>query len=223
MSDRPDRQHPALPRRPPRPRPEDEAGRRFAHELQLTIADIVDEATTSTTRSARPLLSGPEARGAAAPPGRSAPSACPNISAWFRELLSLGGRAEMALLARRWTTDPTCRCSSSSKGSSYAFPLRMADAGAADPSTLRSRPACELPELATISRATVASLQRGRPQNFTPYSSGSLAIAYHCHTDLERRVMRGWRWFSRAELAGHDEPVFPGNLLDMLERIEDGD
>jgi len=43
------------------------------------------------------------------------------------------------------------------------------------------------------------------------------------HTDLERRVMRGWRWFSRAELACHDEPVFPDNLLDMLERIEDGD
>ena len=43
------------------------------------------------------------------------------------------------------------------------------------------------------------------------------------HTDLERRVMRGWRWFSRTELAGHDEAVFPDDLLDMLERIEDGD
>ena len=40
------------------------------------------------------------------------------------------------------------------------------------------------------------------------------------HTELERRVMRSWRWFSRAEIAAHDEPVFPENLLAMLDRIE---
>jgi len=43
------------------------------------------------------------------------------------------------------------------------------------------------------------------------------------HTELERRVMREWRWFTRAELAAHDEPIFPEDLLDMLERAEDGD
>jgi 8-oxo-dGTP diphosphatase len=43
------------------------------------------------------------------------------------------------------------------------------------------------------------------------------------HTDLERRVMRGWRWFTRAELAAHEEPVFPDDLLDMLGRIENGE
>jgi len=48
-------------------------------------------------------------------------------------------------------------------------------------------------------------------------------IAIAGHTELERRVMRGWRWFTRHELAAHDEPVFPGDLLAMLERIEDGD
>jgi 8-oxo-dGTP pyrophosphatase MutT (NUDIX family) len=48
-------------------------------------------------------------------------------------------------------------------------------------------------------------------------------IATTGHTDLERRVMRDWRWFTRAEIAGHDEAIFPGNLLDMLERIDDGD
>jgi 8-oxo-dGTP diphosphatase len=50
---------------------------------------------------------------------------------------------------------------------------------------------------------------------------GEIAIAGH--TELERRVMRDWRWFTRAELAAHDEPVFPRDLLDMLKRIEDGD
>jgi 8-oxo-dGTP diphosphatase len=48
-------------------------------------------------------------------------------------------------------------------------------------------------------------------------------IATTGHTELERRVMRGWRWFTRAEIAGHDETIFPEDLLDMLERIEDGD
>ena len=43
------------------------------------------------------------------------------------------------------------------------------------------------------------------------------------HSALERLVMREWRWFTRAELAAHDEPVFPEDLLGMLERVEDGD
>jgi 8-oxo-dGTP diphosphatase len=45
-------------------------------------------------------------------------------------------------------------------------------------------------------------------------------IATAGHTALERRVMRSWRWFSRAEIAAHDERVFPENLIAMLDRIE---
>ena len=36
------------------------------------------------------------------------------------------------------------------------------------------------------------------------------------HTDLERRVMRSWRWFTRAEIAGWAEPIYPIDLLAML-------
>lgn len=36
------------------------------------------------------------------------------------------------------------------------------------------------------------------------------------HTPLEQRVMRGWRWFTAAELAAHDEPYFPTDLADLL-------
>ena len=39
------------------------------------------------------------------------------------------------------------------------------------------------------------------------------------HTELERRVMRGWRWFSRADIVAHDEPVFPEDLPAMLDRL----
>ena len=36
------------------------------------------------------------------------------------------------------------------------------------------------------------------------------------HTELERRVMLEWRWFTRDEIARHDEPVYPVDLLEML-------
>ncbi|TVV70678.1 NUDIX hydrolase [Sphingomonas solaris] len=36
------------------------------------------------------------------------------------------------------------------------------------------------------------------------------------HTELERRVMQSWRWFTPAELAAHDELVFPVDLAEML-------
>jgi 8-oxo-dGTP pyrophosphatase MutT (NUDIX family) len=38
------------------------------------------------------------------------------------------------------------------------------------------------------------------------------------HTELERAVMREHRWFSRAELASWHEPIFPPELLDLLDR-----
>lgn len=43
------------------------------------------------------------------------------------------------------------------------------------------------------------------------------------HTDLERRVMQDWRWFTRAELAGWPETVWPADLADMLAEIAEDD
>jgi 8-oxo-dGTP diphosphatase len=40
------------------------------------------------------------------------------------------------------------------------------------------------------------------------------------HTELERRVMREWRWFSRDELAQLDEPYFPADLAELLTLTE---
>ncbi|MFL9839837.1 NUDIX domain-containing protein [Sphingomonas sp. ST-64] len=40
------------------------------------------------------------------------------------------------------------------------------------------------------------------------------------HTALEQRVMREWRWFTRDELATHDEPYFPADLGAMLALME---
>jgi 8-oxo-dGTP pyrophosphatase MutT (NUDIX family) len=44
---------------------------------------------------------------------------------------------------------------------------------------------------------------------FTPDTSG--------HTPLERALIRDHRWFTRAELAGWHEPIFPVNILDLLD------
>jgi len=40
------------------------------------------------------------------------------------------------------------------------------------------------------------------------------------HTDLERRVMQSWRWFTRAEIAAWPEPIYPLDLLAMLEETD---
>ena len=36
------------------------------------------------------------------------------------------------------------------------------------------------------------------------------------HTPLEQRVMTRWRWFSRDDLAAHDEHFYPEDLADMI-------
>jgi len=46
------------------------------------------------------------------------------------------------------------------------------------------------------------------------------AIETGGHTALEQRVMQQWRWFTRAEIAAHDEPIFPEDLLEMLAKVE---
>lgn len=44
-------------------------------------------------------------------------------------------------------------------------------------------------------------------------------IATTGHTGLERRVMREWRWFTPAEIAAHDEAIFPEDLPAMLDFV----
>lgn len=36
------------------------------------------------------------------------------------------------------------------------------------------------------------------------------------HTELERRVMQQWRWFTPAELAAWPEPIYPDDLAALL-------
>jgi 8-oxo-dGTP pyrophosphatase MutT (NUDIX family) len=40
------------------------------------------------------------------------------------------------------------------------------------------------------------------------------------HTALEQRVMRQWRWFSRAEIEAQGEKIYPEDLAAMLKQLE---
>lgn len=39
------------------------------------------------------------------------------------------------------------------------------------------------------------------------------------HTELERRVMESWRWFTRDELADWPEQIFPEDVVAMIDAI----
>ncbi len=49
----------------------------------------------------------------------------------------------------------------------------------------------------------------------------SSEIATHGHTDLERRVMQRWHWFTRAELADWPEKIFPEDIVAMLDALKE--
>jgi 8-oxo-dGTP pyrophosphatase MutT (NUDIX family) len=50
------------------------------------------------------------------------------------------------------------------------------------------------------------------PSDFEPE-----AIDTAGHTELERAVMRSWRWFERGELESLDESWYPEDLVDLLD------
>ena len=43
------------------------------------------------------------------------------------------------------------------------------------------------------------------------------------HTELECRVMTSWHWFTRDEVAAHDEAIYPVDLIDLLLATERSD
>lgn len=47
--------------------------------------------------------------------------------------------------------------------------------------------------------------------------AGVCTIDTGAHAELERRVMKDWHWFMRAELGGWPETIFPENLCAILD------
>lgn len=66
-------------------------------------------------------------------------------------------------------------------------------------------------EFVTIERVPVVADER-----WFRVDTHVTAIDAGGHTELERRVMQQWRWFTRDELAGWPERIYPDDLLDLL-------
>ncbi len=43
------------------------------------------------------------------------------------------------------------------------------------------------------------------------------------HTDLERRLMQRWHWFTREDVAAHPEAIYPTDLIDLIVQTEPAD
>ncbi|MCX7864796.1 MAG: NUDIX domain-containing protein, partial [Novosphingobium sp.] len=56
-------------------------------------------------------------------------------------------------------------------------------------------------------------------EHFFHHRTAFSEISTRRHTDLERHVMREYRWFSIEELAGWHETIYPTDLARLLARI----
>ena len=74
------------------------------------------------------------------------------------------------------------------------------------------------PEVARrlVAFVTVEGVPVDADERYFRVDVGADAISTGGHTELERRVMTRWRWFSAAEIAGHNEAIYPVDLADLL-------
>ena len=67
---------------------------------------------------------------------------------------------------------------------------------------------------------TVEGVPVSADERYFRVRTPSAAVDPAGHTPLERLVMTSWRWFTRAEVAAHDEPIFPADLIAILDSLE---
>lgn len=70
-------------------------------------------------------------------------------------------------------------------------------------------------EFETIERVPVVADER-----WFRVDTDAAVIDRSGHTELERKVMLEERWFSRDEIAGWSETIYPADLLDLLEATD---
>lgn len=63
---------------------------------------------------------------------------------------------------------------------------------------------------------TIEGIEVTGDERFFLVRTDAHEIATDGHTELERRVMLEWRWFAPADLAQHDEPYYPADLIELL-------
>jgi 8-oxo-dGTP pyrophosphatase MutT (NUDIX family) len=78
------------------------------------------------------------------------------------------------------------------------------------------------PEIARrqVEFVTIEGVAVSADERYFAVTTDAAEIDCGGHTELERRIMREWRWFSRDELARIDEPCFPADLAALLTLTE---
>lgn len=71
----------------------------------------------------------------------------------------------------------------------------------------------------TAEFVTIEGVPATADERYFLVRAGTCAVDTANHTELERQVMREWRWFTRDEIAGWPEIIFPIDLIDMLETV----
>ena len=78
------------------------------------------------------------------------------------------------------------------------------------------------PEVAqrTVDFRTFEGVEVTADERYFRVDVASCDVAAGALTALERRVLVGHRWFSRNEIAGHDETIYPNDLVELLDATE---
>ncbi|MFM9829577.1 MAG: NUDIX hydrolase [Sphingomonas sp.] len=74
------------------------------------------------------------------------------------------------------------------------------------------------PEIAQrhVEFTTIEGVEVVADERYFMVRTDQTAIDTGGHTALEQRVMTQWQWFSPDDLAVHNEPYFPEDLIDMV-------
>lgn len=78
------------------------------------------------------------------------------------------------------------------------------------------------PEIArrTVDFLTFEGVEVTADERYFRLDVDSCEVAAADLTPMEKRVLNGWRWFTRDELATHDEAIYPADLAELLDATE---
>ena len=72
----------------------------------------------------------------------------------------------------------------------------------------------------TVDFLTIEGVEVTADERYFRVDVDAIEVTSAGHTELEQRVMQSWRWFTAAELAELDEPVYPEDIATLLQQTE---
>ncbi|HEU0044170.1 NUDIX hydrolase [Sphingomonas sp.] len=72
----------------------------------------------------------------------------------------------------------------------------------------------------TVDFLTIEGVEVTADERYFRVDVDAVEVTSAGHTELEQQVMQSWRWFTASELAALDEPVFPEDIVALLQQTE---